>query len=140
MEFKLNILHTFFRVNNTWACTECQDSLTTYDWMYLVFMVLVGNGIFLLQTFDCSLNNNLFVHFIPQNPGLLAQWYSIDIFSPAQFSFKTVLIHISALIETLLSAIIALLLVSQPIGSLSIKSCAAEQVFYIYNYREIILI
>ena len=61
--------------------------------------------------------------------GLLAQWYSIDIFSPtAQFSFKTVSVHISALVETVLSAVIALL-VSQPVGSLSLKSCAVVQVF-----------
>ena len=31
-----------FRVNISWACEECHDSPTTYDWMYLSFMVLVG--------------------------------------------------------------------------------------------------
>ncbi len=43
-----------------------------------------------------------------------------------QFSFKTFGIHASALIETLLSAC-ATLLIHQPYGLFSLKSCAVEQ-------------
>ena len=59
--------------------------------------------------------------------GLLAQFYSIDIMSQSsQFSFKTFGIHASALIETLLSAC-ATLLIHQPYGLFSLRSCAVEQ-------------
>nr|CAG4651246.1 EOG090X0BGA [Simocephalus serrulatus]SVE94440.1 EOG090X0BGA [Simocephalus serrulatus] len=107
------------RVNNTWACTECSNSPTEYDWMYLCFMVLIG---------------------------LLAQWYSIDIMtSNAQLSLKTFGIHVSALIETFLSAIVTLL-IHQPYGTLSLKSCTVEQLSDWYtvlhnpnpNYEEVL--
>jgi len=123
-----------FRVNISWACEECHDSPTTYDWMYLSFMVLVGMFIIVVHVSNIYFMNHIFFKLIIL--GLLAQWYSINIFSPtAQFSFKTVSVHISALVETVLSAIIALL-VSQPVGSLSLKSCAVVQVF---NHRNHIL-
>lgn len=59
--------------------------------------------------------------------GLLAQWYSIDMMTPnSQFSWKTFGTHLSAFIETCLSASITLL-IHEPFGSLQLKSCAVEQ-------------
>nr|CAG4649601.1 EOG090X0BGA [Scapholeberis mucronata]SVE93820.1 EOG090X0BGA [Scapholeberis mucronata] len=88
------------RTNSTSACTECESSPTVYDWMYLCFMVLIG---------------------------LLAQWYCIDSMTPSsEFSLKTFGMHVSALIETILSACFSLL-VHEPYGQLSLKSCAVVQ-------------
>lgn len=40
------------RANSTWACTECNNSPTEYDWMYLCFMVLIGIVIFNFSYFS----------------------------------------------------------------------------------------
>jgi len=88
-----------FRVNLTWACTHCDDALTKYDWMYLCFMALAG---------------------------LLLQWYSIDKSAGSNITAKVMISHSSALLETVLSAIITLL-ISDPVGSLDLKSCAVRQ-------------
>nr|SVE74383.1 EOG090X0BGA [Daphnia barbata] len=107
------------RANSTWACADCTSSPTAYDWMYLCFMVLVG---------------------------LLAQWYSIDIVAAStQLSWKTFGTHVSAFVETCLSACMALLL-HDPLGSLQLKSCGVEQLSDWYtilhnpnpNYEEVL--
>ncbi|EFX72149.1 hypothetical protein DAPPUDRAFT_216283 [Daphnia pulex] len=107
------------RVNSTWACSDCNSSPTVYDWMYLCFMAVVG---------------------------LLAQWYSIDMMTPnSQFSWKTFGTHLSAFIETCLSASITLL-IHEPFGSLQLRSCAVEQLSDWYtilhnpnpNYEEVL--
>ena len=60
-------------------------------------------------------------------PGLLVQWYSIDsIASDSEFTFRTLCIHISALIETILAAVVSLL-VSPPVGSFNLKSCKVHR-------------
>lgn len=60
--------------------------------------------------------------------GLLVQWYSIDsITSDSQFTLRTFSIHFSALVETVLAAVVALL-VNPPIGSLNLRSCAVHQI------------
>jgi len=88
------------RVDKHGECAECNSSPTTYDWMYLCFMVLIG---------------------------LLVQWYSIDsITSDSEFTFRTLCIHISALIETILAAVVSLL-VSPPVGSFNLKSCKVHR-------------
>lgn len=59
--------------------------------------------------------------------GLLAQWYSIDIMTmSSEFSWKTFGMHMSALIETVLSACLSLL-IHEPYGLLSLQSCSVEQ-------------
>nr|CAG4647318.1 EOG090X0BGA [Megafenestra aurita]SVE92591.1 EOG090X0BGA [Megafenestra aurita] len=107
------------RVNSSWACTDCNNSPSIYDWMYLLFMVLLG---------------------------LLTQWYSIDIIAPSShFSMKTFGMHLSALLETFLSATLTLL-IHQPYGLLSLRSCAVEQLSDWYtvlhnpnpNYEEVL--
>nr|CAG4643433.1 EOG090X0BGA [Ilyocryptus agilis] len=91
-----------YRVNKTWACVECHDSPTAYDWMYLCFMMLIG---------------------------LLAQWYCISILSStslnSQYSFRILGVHLSAFVETMLSAGISLI-VNEPYGLFSLKSCAVH--------------
>nr|CAG4650406.1 EOG090X0BGA [Sida crystallina] len=88
------------RADVTWACSPCQDHPTKYDWMYLCFMSISG---------------------------LLLQWYSIDSFSgDSSLSVKTLVVHVSALLETLLSAVITLI-INEPVGSLNLKSCAVRQ-------------
>ena len=107
-----------FRVNLTWACTRCDDSLTKYDWMYLCFMALAGNY-FNWPSLAKWLNLYLF-------EGLLLQWYSIDNSAGSNITAKVMISHSSALLETVLSAIITLL-ISDPVGSLDLKSCAVRQ-------------
>lgn len=59
--------------------------------------------------------------------GLLVQWYSIDsVTSDSEFTFRTLSIHISALVETLLAALVSVL-VNPPIGSLKLKSCEVHR-------------
>ena len=47
--------------------------------------------------------------------------------SNSEFSLRTVIVHLSALVETILAALITIL-IHPPIGSLNLKSCAIHQI------------
>nr|CAG4648162.1 EOG090X0BGA [Moina brachiata]SVE93202.1 EOG090X0BGA [Moina brachiata] len=108
-----------YRVNTSWACSECTDSPSVYDWMYISFMALLG---------------------------LLSQWYCIELLlSTPQFTLKSLTTHMSALLESLMSIFITLL-VHEPYGQLSLKSCTVVRLADWYtvfhnpnpNYEEVL--
>ena len=107
------------RVDKTGECVECNSNPTTYDWMYLCFMALLG-----ILYFEANFWRNILTFM---TLGLLVQWYSIDsVTSDSEFTFRTLSIHISALVETLLAALVSVL-VNPPIGSLKLKSCEVHR-------------
>ncbi|XP_046402356.1 JNK1/MAPK8-associated membrane protein [Ischnura elegans] len=80
-------------------CMLCHDSPQFYDWMYLSFMALVA---------------------------LVMHWFCIDTAAKRRSFCKEVLIlHLSALVEITAASIMTLLLV-EPRGEFSIRSCKAE--------------
>ncbi|XP_055373867.1 JNK1/MAPK8-associated membrane protein [Condylostylus longicornis] len=88
-----------FRVDNSDSnskCTECIQSPTSYDWLYLGFM-----------------------SFLP----LIMHWFFIDMAAKERsFTKEQVLLHVSALLEVVLSAIISVL-VMEPLFSFNLYSC-----------------
>nr|CAG4641121.1 EOG090X0BGA [Eulimnadia texana] len=107
------------RTNSTDACVPCNDTPSLYSWLYLAFMVITG---------------------------VLLHWVAIDYFSAERkLGWKTLVLHLSAFLETTLAAVVALL-ISEPVGSLSLRSCPVEQLSDWYtplhnpnpNYEEIL--
>lgn len=49
-----------YRVNTSWACSECTDSPSVYDWMYISFMALLGRQLPKKQTLQ-----SLMVYIFP---------------------------------------------------------------------------
>ncbi|XP_030763417.1 JNK1/MAPK8-associated membrane protein [Sitophilus oryzae] len=83
----------------TFICEPCTDSPQLYDWLYLGFMVLIV---------------------------LILHWFFIDMIAMRRsFSVYVLSLHFTALIEVLLSCILALLL-TDPIGSFQIYSCPTK--------------
>lgn len=87
-----------YRVDENDFCQRCTGEPSFYDWMYLVFMAVVS---------------------------LALNWFFIDV-SNKRKSRQLLVLHVSALIETVVSGICALLVVS-PVGSLHITSCPVSQ-------------
>nr|CAG4638667.1 EOG090X0BGA [Cyclestheria hislopi] len=68
----------------------------------------------------------LFEKFSAVGP-LLLHWYSIDwAFGKTVLTVRILAVHISALFETALSALITLL-INNPVGSLTLNSCSVQQ-------------
>ncbi|XP_023711272.1 uncharacterized protein LOC111866497 isoform X2 [Cryptotermes secundus] len=89
-----------YRTNVSSACIECNDRPEFYDWLYLGFMVLLA---------------------------LVLHWFSIDTAAKRRSFCKEVLVlHISALFEIVTAAILTLLM-SDPVGSLAVRSCRTEK-------------
>ncbi|PSN44720.1 JNK1/MAPK8-associated membrane protein [Blattella germanica] len=89
-----------FRTNSSSACIECQDSPEFYDWLYLGFMAILA---------------------------LVLHWFCIDTAAKRRSFCKEVLVlHISALLEIITAAVLTLLM-SDPMGSLSVRSCQTEK-------------
>lgn len=89
-----------YRTNGSSACIECSDSPEFYDWLYLGFMALLA---------------------------LVLHWFSIDTAARRRSFCKEVLVlHISALLEIVTSAILTLLL-SDPTGNLAVRSCRTQK-------------
>lgn len=89
-----------FRANASSACIPCEDTPMFYDWLYLGFMALLA---------------------------LVLHWFCIDMVSMRRNIPKEVIaLHLSALLEVVLSSIIVLQL-THPIGTFNIKSCRAKK-------------
>ncbi|KAK7794477.1 hypothetical protein R5R35_004700 [Gryllus longicercus] len=89
-----------FRANASSACVPCNDSPVFYDWLYLGFMVLLA---------------------------LILHWFFIDIVAMRRSFLKEVLcLHLSAVFEIVTAAFLTLLL-SDPMGSLNLRSCHVEK-------------
>lgn len=83
--------------DNDTICRPCEGEPSFYDWMFLGFMALLS---------------------------LLLHWFFIDFTNKRKQ--KIFILHLSALIESVLSAIITVLLV-EPIGSFRIRSCQVKR-------------
>ncbi|XP_064600207.1 JNK1/MAPK8-associated membrane protein-like [Liolophura sinensis] len=79
-------------------CEACHDSPSFYDWLYLGFMAVLS---------------------------LLLHWFFID-FTNKRKSRALVVLHVSAVTESVLSAIITLLL-ARPMGTLAVESCSVNK-------------
>lgn len=79
------------------VCKACEEEPEFYDWLFLGFMALLS---------------------------LLLHWFFIDFTNKRKKSL--IILHISALVESVLSGIITILLVD-PIGSFKIRSCKVKQ-------------
>ncbi|KAJ8924413.1 hypothetical protein NQ315_007209 [Exocentrus adspersus] len=80
----------------SFICEQCMDTPTFYDWLYLGFVVLLV---------------------------LILHCFFIDMVSMRRsFSKDVIILHTTAFMEVLLSCILSLLL-SYPMGYLSIRSC-----------------
>lgn len=89
-----------YRTEGLSVCTECNNSPQFYDWLYLGFMALLA---------------------------LVLHWFSIDTASKRRSFCKEVLVlHISALLEIVIAAILTLLM-SDPTGSLAVRSCRTQR-------------
>ncbi|KAK6999242.1 JNK1/MAPK8-associated membrane protein [Biomphalaria glabrata] len=78
-------------------CVQCNSSPTFYDWLYLGFMSLTS---------------------------LVLHWSFIDFLSRPKRG--VLLLHLSALVESVLAAVITLLL-CEPVGSFEVRSCPVNQ-------------
>ncbi|XP_070577510.1 JNK1/MAPK8-associated membrane protein-like [Ptychodera flava] len=81
-----------YTTNASSICTLCDEVPTFYDWLYLGFMASLA---------------------------LVLNWFFIEYFAKSK---RAIILHISALIECSIAAIVTLLLV-EPLGSLQIRSC-----------------
>lgn len=86
-----------YRPDNFSNCQKCDDRVTFYDSLYLGFMALVS---------------------------LMLHWFFIDYQTRAKRS--VILLHLSALVESMLAALLTLVL-SDPVGDLDIRSCRVQQ-------------
>lgn len=83
-------------------CIPCSLSFASNDWFYLGFMALVL---------------------------LVMEWYIIDhSIRRRTLPFEVLIIHLSALFEISLAALLTLLAFSTPIGSFNLKSCGAYRI------------
>ena len=81
-----------------YICRKCTSDLSLYDWLYLGFMV------FLIPVMNCH-----FINFFEPKKRLIG------------------ILHLTAVIEAFVSAFVALL-VMEPIGKLSLKTCKVASV------------
>lgn len=85
------------RPDSSSECHKCDDRVTFYDALYLGFMAIVS---------------------------LVLHWFFIDYQTRAKRS--VILLHLSALVESALAALVTLVL-SDPIGTLELRSCRVQQ-------------
>lgn len=85
--------------NEASVCMACEGTPSLYDWLYLGFMAQLS---------------------------LLLHWFFIDCTNRSWKSSPLVVLHICAVVESAIAVILTLLL-SDPIGSLSVKSCSVEK-------------
>lgn len=88
-----------YRPDNFSQCQRCNDSVTFYDALYLGFMALIS---------------------------LALHWYFIDSTCRSRSKWKEMILHLSAFFESFVAALFTLLL-SDPVGSLQIRSCRVQQ-------------
>lgn len=88
-----------YRPDSFSACRKCDDRLTFYDALYLGFMALLS---------------------------LVLHWFFIDLLCPTRSKRSVIVLHLSALVESVVSALVTLVL-SDPVGSLQIRSCRVQQ-------------
>ncbi|XP_053213109.1 JNK1/MAPK8-associated membrane protein-like [Panonychus citri] len=83
-------------------CIECSETLGAHDWFYLGFMALIL---------------------------LIMEWYIIDYsIRRRHLPFEVLIVHLSALVEISLAALLTLLSFSTPVGSLNLKCCGAYRI------------
>ncbi|KAK3588859.1 hypothetical protein CHS0354_025836 [Potamilus streckersoni] len=82
-----------YQPNNESLCQKCDSEPAFYDWLYLGFMAMLS---------------------------LILHWFFIDYTNNRKRSL--VVLHISALVETGVAVLLTLLL-SEPMGSLRVRSC-----------------
>ncbi|XP_061162438.1 JNK1/MAPK8-associated membrane protein-like isoform X2 [Saccostrea echinata] len=88
-----------YQPNEESICLACDSEPTFYDWMYLAFMALLS---------------------------LVLHWFFIDHTNRKKTTKSLISLHISALLESVIAAILTLLLV-EPYGSLTIRSCPVSK-------------
>lgn len=84
-----------YQPNEQSICLACDSQPTFYDWMYLAFMALLS---------------------------LILHWFFIDYTNRNKTAKSLIPLHVSALLESVVAAILTLLLV-EPYGSLRVRSC-----------------
>lgn len=84
-----------YQPNEQSICLACDSEPTFYDWMYLAFMALLS---------------------------LILHWFFIDYTNRNKTAKSLIPFHVSALLESVVAAILTLLLV-EPYGSLRVRSC-----------------
>ncbi|KAF6023711.1 JKAMP [Bugula neritina] len=89
-----------YRANPLSVCEPCTSPLPLYDWMYLLFMVLIS---FVLHCIAIDINTN------------------------RKSSYSTVLMHTSAFLECSIAALCTLLLLS-PTSELRLHSCGVTSI------------
>ncbi|XP_062570241.1 JNK1/MAPK8-associated membrane protein-like [Saccostrea cucullata] len=88
-----------YQPNEESICLACDSEPTFYDWMYLAFMALLS---------------------------LVLHWFFIDYTNRKKTTKSLISLHISALLESIIAAILTLLLV-EPYGSLTVRSCPVSK-------------
>ncbi|XP_013102800.1 JNK1/MAPK8-associated membrane protein [Stomoxys calcitrans] len=89
-----------YRVNESYACTRCEDELDSYSWFYLGFMAMLP---------------------------LMMHCFFIDLDAKdRKFSRKQLILTACALIEVTISAIVCILLV-EPLGEFRLFSCPVRK-------------
>ncbi|XP_063222180.1 JNK1/MAPK8-associated membrane protein-like [Bacillus rossius redtenbacheri] len=89
-----------YRTNSSSICVRCEDSPEFYDWLYLGFMVIIA---------------------------LVMHWFCIDLAAMGRsLCTEVVVLHLSALVETAGAATLTLLM-SDPWGSLQVRSCRTQR-------------
>ncbi|KAL8622946.1 hypothetical protein ACOMHN_027067 [Nucella lapillus] len=88
-----------YRPDSFSVCRKCEDRITFYDTLYLGFMALLS---------------------------LALHWFFIDYLCPSRSKKSVIVLHMSALLESTASALVTLVL-SDPVGTLQIRSCRVEQ-------------
>lgn len=107
-----------FRTNLTSHCVPCDYDPMLYDWMYLGFMALLVLVLhwFFIDMVSKRAKYTSELHFILHN----FVFYIEFLFS--SFSRDIIAMHTCALIEVVTACLVTLFL-SEPVGSLSFKSC-----------------
>ncbi|KAK3094072.1 hypothetical protein FSP39_023854 [Pinctada imbricata] len=85
--------------NEQSICQRCTSEPIFYDWMYLAFMALLS---------------------------LMLHLFFIDVSNRRHLKRRLLTLHVSALIESVLAAVVTLLLV-EPMGQLTIRSCPVHR-------------
>ncbi|XP_076464087.1 JNK1/MAPK8-associated membrane protein-like [Babylonia areolata] len=88
-----------YRPDSSSICQKCDDRLTFYDALYLGFMGLLS---------------------------LVLHWFFIDYLCPSRSKRSVIILHLSALVESVVAALVTLVL-ADPVGSLEIRSCRVQQ-------------
>ncbi|XP_048734627.1 JNK1/MAPK8-associated membrane protein-like [Ostrea edulis] len=88
-----------YQPNEQSICLACDSEPLFYDWMYLTFMALLS---------------------------LVLHWFFIDYTNRKNTTKSLIPLHVSALLESVMAAILTLLLV-EPYGSLRVRSCPVNK-------------